>query len=114
MNRFIFGFHRRVWWPKWTPASRSSRMETTAKALRPFRGWLCGTAGVARAEPELRASAPPPVLLAGTEDLDSASVAALPVENSLLNCLPRTWPQRTCPGTVPGQVRRGHDFHGRP
>src|ERR1700744_4934910 len=30
MKRFIFGFHRRVWWPKWTPASRSCRMETTA------------------------------------------------------------------------------------
>src|SRR3954470_11901947 len=36
MNRFIFGFQRRVWWPKWTPASSSSRMETTAKAA-PFR-----------------------------------------------------------------------------
>src|ERR1700716_1637002 len=21
---FIFGFHRRVWWPKWTPASSNS------------------------------------------------------------------------------------------
>src|SRR5262245_43995445 len=29
MKRFIFGFQRRVWWPKWTPASRSSRIETT-------------------------------------------------------------------------------------
>src|SRR5918995_3303539 len=36
MKRFIFGFQRRVWWPKWTPASRSSRMETTAKGLAPF------------------------------------------------------------------------------
>src|SRR3954469_23778895 len=26
MNRRIFGFQRRVWWPKWTPASSSSRM----------------------------------------------------------------------------------------
>src|ERR1051325_69019 len=24
MNGFIFGFHRFVWWPKWTPASSSS------------------------------------------------------------------------------------------
>ncbi len=24
----IFGFQRRVWWPKWTPASSSCRMET--------------------------------------------------------------------------------------
>src|SRR4051794_9127736 len=29
MNRFIFGFQRRVWCPKWTPASRRSFMETT-------------------------------------------------------------------------------------
>src|SRR6478752_10075292 len=29
MNRFIFGFQRRVWWPKWTPASSKSFMETT-------------------------------------------------------------------------------------
>src|SRR4026209_2929924 len=28
MKRRIFGFQRRVWWPKWTPASRSSRMLT--------------------------------------------------------------------------------------
>ncbi len=26
---FIFGFHLRVWWPKCTPASRSSRLVTT-------------------------------------------------------------------------------------
>ena len=35
MKRFIFGFQRRVWWPKCTPASSSSFMETTA-TLRPF------------------------------------------------------------------------------
>src|SRR3569623_341338 len=29
MKRFIFGFQRRVWWPKWTPASSNSFMETT-------------------------------------------------------------------------------------
>src|SRR5919202_3169844 len=29
MKRRILGFQRRVWWPKWTPASSSSRMETT-------------------------------------------------------------------------------------
>src|ERR671923_245837 len=29
MKRRILGFQRRVWWPKCTPASRSSRMETT-------------------------------------------------------------------------------------
>src|SRR5215467_2514671 len=28
MKRRIFGFQRLVWWPKWTPASSRSRMET--------------------------------------------------------------------------------------
>ena len=28
MKRRIFGFQRRVWWPKWTPASSSSLMPT--------------------------------------------------------------------------------------
>ena len=37
MRRFIFGFQRRVWWPKWTPASSSSFMETTGMDA-PF--WL--------------------------------------------------------------------------
>jgi hypothetical protein len=27
MNGFILGFQRRVWWPKWTPASSSCRIE---------------------------------------------------------------------------------------
>src|SRR5579862_1594101 len=38
MNRFIFGFQRRVWWPKWTPASSNSFMETTGIAS-PFLGF---------------------------------------------------------------------------
>src|SRR2546426_12785221 len=39
MKRRIFGFQRRVWWPKWTPASSSSRIETTDIGIRsPF--WL--------------------------------------------------------------------------
>src|SRR5207253_7595891 len=29
MYRFIFGFHRLVWWPKCTPASRSSLIVIT-------------------------------------------------------------------------------------
>src|SRR5450759_4167468 len=33
MNRFIFGFHRRVWCPKWTPLSSSWRMVTTVPLL---------------------------------------------------------------------------------
>src|SRR3990170_1787026 len=57
MKRFIFGFQRRVWWPKWTPASRSSRMVTTDKTA-PFFG-LCGAStGGARAEPGLAPGTP--------------------------------------------------------
>ena len=33
MNRLIFGFHRRFWWPKWTPASSSCFMDTTGVAM---------------------------------------------------------------------------------
>ena len=29
----IFGFQRRVWWPKWTPASRSWRMVNVGIAM---------------------------------------------------------------------------------
>jgi hypothetical protein len=33
MNRFIFGFQRRVWCPKWTPLSSSWRIVTTAMVV---------------------------------------------------------------------------------
>jgi hypothetical protein len=33
MNRFIFGFHRRAWCPKWTPDSKSCFIVTTATAF---------------------------------------------------------------------------------
>jgi hypothetical protein len=33
MKRFIFGFQRRVWCPKWTPLSSSWRMVTTAMVV---------------------------------------------------------------------------------
>src|SRR5687767_8062407 len=33
MKGFIFGFQRRVWWPKWTPASRSWRMVKVGIAM---------------------------------------------------------------------------------
>src|SRR5438046_1979766 len=39
MKRRILGFQRRVWWPKWTPASSSSRIETTGTDSAPF-GWV--------------------------------------------------------------------------
>src|SRR5688500_14365533 len=83
MKRFIFGFQRRVWWPKWTPASRSSRMETTAKGLAPFVvGLRCSRRGAGGTE--RKSSAPPPVLVAGTEELDAGqSSGSAPVEPSL-------------------------------
>src|SRR5215470_17453560 len=37
MKRFIFGFQRRVWWPKWAPASSNCFMETTGMGA-PFYG----------------------------------------------------------------------------
>src|SRR5579875_1742172 len=36
MKRFIFGFQRRVWWPKWTPLSSSWRIVTTAMGRAPL------------------------------------------------------------------------------
>ena len=44
MKRRIFGFQRRVWWPKWTPASSSSRMPTSGMVLLPWFVVRCGTA----------------------------------------------------------------------
>src|SRR5512134_3862678 len=38
MYSFIFGFHRLVWCPKWTPASRSSFIETEIKQPLLSRG----------------------------------------------------------------------------
>src|SRR2546421_69940 len=57
MKRFIFGFQRRVWWPKWTPASSSSFMETTGM-VSPFLrlSWWC--AGRPRWKPGLSAEPP--------------------------------------------------------
>src|ERR687884_438374 len=37
MNRFIFGFQRLVWCPKWTPASSNCFIVTTATASPPHR-----------------------------------------------------------------------------
>jgi hypothetical protein len=36
MKRFIFGFQRRVWCPKWTPLSSSCFMLTTAMEAQPL------------------------------------------------------------------------------
>src|SRR5512135_3852569 len=62
----ILGFQRRVWWPKWTPASSSSRIETTDTAMSSLRlgvRYSRRRERVHRPEP-----APPPVRLAGTRE----------------------------------------------
>ncbi len=43
------GFQRRVWWPKWTPASRSWRSVNSGIAMGagPFKSSGCASAGVA-------------------------------------------------------------------
>ena len=43
MKRRIFGFQRRVWWPKWTPASSSSLMPISVakESSLGMCGWLC-------------------------------------------------------------------------
>jgi hypothetical protein len=53
MNRFIFGFHRRAWCPKWTPDSKSCFIVTTANAFsldasasRPRRALAGTVAGI--------------------------------------------------------------------
>src|SRR5262245_4784879 len=56
MKRRIFGFQRRVWWPKWTPASSSSRMLTTD--IGPPGGWGTTTGGGKRNR--AKSPAPPP------------------------------------------------------
>ena len=48
MKRRILGFQRRVWWPKWTPASSSSLMPTWATDAAP----LCMDVGLRPGESE--------------------------------------------------------------
>src|SRR3954467_5033666 len=45
MNRFIFGFQRRVWCPKWTPLSSSWRIVTTAMVVPLVFGCRDGPGG---------------------------------------------------------------------
>src|SRR5215212_8761611 len=75
MKRRIFGFQRRVWWPKWTPASRSSRMLTAICGSSLLVGERCR-----RREPggpACEAPAPPPVPESPDRGRNSAaSVAA--------------------------------------
>src|SRR2546428_13746345 len=71
MKRRILGFQRRVWWPKWTPASSSSRMETTALGA-PFvvdLALLRWARGAPAAKAGTRAAADPPGRGTGTGSL---------------------------------------------
>src|SRR5829696_4951841 len=72
MYRFIFGFHRLAWWPKWTPASRSSLTPTTSccccctvlsKASPSSGGWTSARAsqsGALTVEIRRESLGPPP------------------------------------------------------
>ena len=47
MYRFILGFQRRVWWPKWTPASSRSFIAMVAKSVTYLSsGWWADPLGV--------------------------------------------------------------------
>src|SRR2546426_2343364 len=62
MYSFIFGFHRRVWWPKCTPASRSSFIVISTANVPPQELAACGYGAPAAA-----AERPLAGLLAGRE-----------------------------------------------
>src|SRR2546430_16905629 len=63
MKRRILGFQRRVWWPKWTPASRSSRIETTDIGEIPFLVGAAIAAGGPGWNRRPSTPAPPPRLI---------------------------------------------------
>src|SRR5919198_6187295 len=89
MKRFIFGFQRRVWWPKWTPASRSSRMLTT-DTFDPF-SWLTGAAaGGAWVEPAFRlaGTATRPFRRVGYENRKSSAPSSDTATHALLDGAP--------------------------
>src|SRR3954451_8923654 len=73
MKRRIFGFQRRVWWPKWTPASSSSRMPTCVAM------WLLGRVGAvpactARTRRHVGRAGPAAASQAGSKVLGRASL----------------------------------------
>src|SRR6186997_2916202 len=76
MKRFIFGFQRRVWWPKWTPASRSSRIETTDNAVL-LAVWIVETPAEGASAPAASRHRHPSVS-AGTGYRTRESLASVP------------------------------------
>src|SRR5208282_3875851 len=92
---FIFGFQRRVWWPKWTPASSNSFMEISTAKGPPYstrhRGSAFATMRESRAaKPVCRRLAgrgfarPAPILRAG---MDRDRCLALAVLEALARAL---------------------------
>src|SRR5436853_1791505 len=93
MKRRIFGFQRRVWWPKWTPASSRSRIETAPAPSLVETAMEAPSGLVCRAEP------------AGVE-------AHLPQGEARA---PRLWPPGSRDGTRerlagPGRFQSGGEF----
>src|ERR1700760_4963035 len=60
MKRFIFGFQRRVWCPKWTPDSSISFMVTTAMAVVLLSSCARGSAPSAASVVAVDRGRPPP------------------------------------------------------
>src|SRR5215207_5555362 len=74
MKRLTFGFHRRVWCPKWTPLSSSWRMVTTAMAVLLF-----STLGSAACGCVFRRTDGPASLVPGTLPLPGRDRPSRPV-----------------------------------
>src|SRR5712672_1466127 len=75
MKRRILGFQRRVWWPKCTPASSSSRMEATAMTDS-FFGFDWAGSGGARGRTGRKGRHPRPRRIRRVVGLDAGSLAA--------------------------------------
>src|SRR4051794_6088121 len=79
MKRRIFGFQRRVWWPKWTPASSSSRRSTWVSVAIEAPWSCCAVVPVRRLRgPGARcAGQDPRALRTGSEIQERVSVEAM-------------------------------------
>ena len=104
MKRRIFGFQRRVWWPKWTPASSSSLMPTSGHGAAPLCDWWCsprrGIARTRRSDAPGRAASPG--LGRGSSDGGSAT-------ESSASQVSRSAPRRSAPARSAGQRRADVD-----
>src|SRR6266851_5513684 len=83
MYSFILGFQRRVWWPKWTPASSSSFIVISTAKFPPLRIAACGSgwlllAGLKTGHNNLAAEQPSCRQLAGHDLVPASRNGALP------------------------------------